>query len=151
MIATITNSIVESFVICKQKAYLELVDRTEVPTQFELQLETIATHMLEEFRQSVKNQTISAYDISRIEVKDFLDLSKPVFLICPSFSSQNRYDLTIDAVAIDPPSTNTRKLTCTPITISPHHKISRNDRISLCIKTLLLLERNPGIQAQRGE
>ena len=59
MIATITNSIVESFVICKQKAYLELVDRTGVPTQFELQLETIFTHMLEEFRRSVKNQTIT--------------------------------------------------------------------------------------------
>ena len=150
MIATITNSIVESFVICKQKAYLELVDRTGVPTQFELQLETIATHMLEEFRQSVKNQTISAYDISRIEVKDFLDLSKPVFLVCPSFSSQNGYDLTIDAVAIDPPATNARKLTCTPIRISPNHKISKNDKISLCIKTLLLLERNPGIQAPQG-
>ena len=47
MIATITNSIVECFVICKQKAYLELVDRTGVPTQFELQVETIFTHMLD--------------------------------------------------------------------------------------------------------
>jgi hypothetical protein len=28
MIATITNSIIESFVLCKQKAYLELIDRS---------------------------------------------------------------------------------------------------------------------------
>jgi predicted RecB family nuclease len=151
MIATITNSTVESFVICKQKAYLELVDRIAAPTQFELQLKTIATHMLEEFRQSVKNQTISSYDISRIEVKDFLELSEPVFLVCPSFSSQDGFDLTIDAVAIDPPFNNTRQLTCTPIAISPNQRISKNDRISLCIKTLLLLERNPGIQASHGK
>ena len=110
----------------------------------------ICESSVEEFRQSVKNQTISAYDISRIEVKDFLDLSKPVFLVCPSFSFQDRYDLTIDAVAIDPPATNARKLPCTPIRISPNHKISKYDKISLCIKTLLLLERNPGIQAPQG-
>ena len=150
MVATITNSIVDSFVICKQKAYLELVASTDLPTQYELQLETIATHMLADFRESVKKRTASAYDISRVEVNDFLDLSRPVFLICPSFSFQNRYALTIDAVAIDPPATHARKLTFTPITISPHHKIFKSDRISLCTKALLLLERNPGLEATQG-
>jgi predicted RecB family nuclease len=150
MVATITNSIIDSFVICKQKGYLELVDSADVPTQYELQSETIATHLLVDFRQSVKQHIASDYDISRVEVNDFLDLSKPVFLLCPSFCFQNRYALTIDAVAINPPATHARKLTFTPITISPHHKIVKSDRISLCIKTLLLLERNPGLEATQG-
>ena len=29
MTATITNSIIESFVLCKQKAYLELIDGSQ--------------------------------------------------------------------------------------------------------------------------
>ena len=61
MTATITNGIIERFVTCKQKTYLELVGRSEVPTHFELHLKTITTHMREEFRQSIKYATISAY------------------------------------------------------------------------------------------
>ena len=147
----ITDRIVESFVICKQKAYLELLNSPEEPTQFAFHQDKIAAHVIERFRQSINSQTINTHDISEIKAKDFLHLSKPAYFICPSFSSQNRYNLTIDAVAIDPPASNTRKLTCTPIKISPSHKIAEYERISLCIKTLLLIECNRGIQASQGK
>jgi predicted RecB family nuclease len=146
----ITDSIVESFVICKQKAYLELVNCAGAQRQFELQLETITAHILGLFRESIKSQTINPCEISKIGVNDFLGLSKPVDLVGPSVTCQDKYNLTIDALSIDPPASNMHKLGCTPIRVSPNHKISKHDRISLCIRTLLLLEQNPRIQAQQG-
>jgi hypothetical protein len=150
MVATITNRIVDSFVLCKQKAYLELLDCKDVPTEYELQLRAIAAQILIDFRESVKETATSAYDISRIEPKDVLDLSAPALLLCPSFSLQNSYTLSFDAVAIDPPAKHARKLAITPIVVSPHHKISQSDKISLCIKTLLLVELNPYLEATHG-
>lgn len=147
----INDSIVDSFVVCKQKAYLELVNCARAQTDLELPLQTIAAHVLGQFRDSIKSQTIGSCEISQIRPTTFSDVSHPAYLVNQTVTRQNQYTVTIDALLIDPAATQMRTLRCTPIRISPNHKISKHDRISLCIRTLLLLEQQPRLQAEHGK
>jgi len=113
--------------------------------ELEMRKQTLAKHLMQRFVNTHKKQIIVDQPLANLRPEKFLDLSAPAYLLSPSLRF-SKYDLTLDLLTIFPPKKGTSKLICTPLKVSPNHKISTNERLSLCISALLLQQHNPHVQ-----
>ena len=141
----ITTELIDSYLYCKQKAYLMLTTQHQDQPELEMRLQTVAKDLMHRFANNHKSHTIVDRSLANLRPERFLDLSAQAYLLSPSLRF-SKYDLTLDMLTILPPNKGTSKLICTPIKVSPNHKISTNERLSVCITALLLQQHNPRVQ-----
>ena len=135
----ITNQIIADFLKCRQRAFLSLTNKTDTPTGFELHQQRIVKRLMDRFTivnesRILKNCTFHGVIPS--------DISSQVYVINPSVTS-NTCRLTLDAITILPSASGTSKLTCVPIMASSNVVVSKIDRLTLCIISLILQKQIP--------
>lgn len=144
----ITTELIDCYLYCKQKAYLMLTTQHQDQPELESHQQMVAKYLIHQFADTHKSQVIADRPLAELRRKEFLNLSAPAYLQAPSLRFSN-YDLTLDFLEIHPLTKGTSKLICTPVKASPYHKISKHDRLSLCITAVLLQQHNPRVQTPR--
>ena len=135
----ITNQIIADFLKCQQRAFLSITNKTEKPTEFELHQQRIVKRLMD--RLTIVNESKT---LNNCTFRDLIssDISSPMYVINPSFTSKI-YSLTIDAMTIFPLASGTSNLTCVPIMASSNVVVSKIDRLTLCIISLILQRQIP--------
>lgn len=141
----ITNLLITDFLTCRQRAFLTLTRPSDTPSELELHRQRIVKHIMALFIRDHENLIIQNCTLDNLRPPDLAHLSSPAYIISPSFAS-NTSQLTMDAIKILPPSSETSKLTCIPIKASSNVAVSKNDRLELCVIALLLQKHAPHLQ-----
>ena len=135
----ITNSIIESFLQCKYKSYLQFNNESGVKTDYELVQHKICGLYKKKFYEKLQMT-------SRIRVLptfDFQDLtqdaddSKLSYAITPCVQSKD-YVVGFDAVEISHLSAVTRTFSYIPINISSRGSVMQHEKLALAVRCLIV-------------
>lgn len=130
---------------CKQRAYLSLTRKPNVPMDMELHNRRIEKRIRDRFTRANESSIIQDCNLTDIRPSDFAQHPGPSYIITPSFASKT-YHLALDAIKILPVSSGATKLLCIPIKASSNVVVSKNERLELCMIAILLQKHAPIFQ-----
>ena len=143
----ITNEIIDSFLRCDYKSYLQFNDTISSKTEYELLEDKLRDLYKNKFhnklRELPENQIFSVDDLQKK-----IHVEKIAFVIAPTWES-NQFHISFDALELLPNKSSLGKLTYTPISISSKEKVSKLEKLSFVIKCLILEEH--GIRPEFGK
>jgi predicted RecB family nuclease len=132
----INNEVVESFIQCKYKAFQKYVNESENKTEFVLLEFELYKLYKRNFYAKIRSKV--AYN-QFVEKFHFIKQSPPgkiSYFIEPVFKSEN-FELGFDALEVIPQISPAKKISYIPISISPRERISKLEKLSLCIRSLI--------------
>jgi predicted RecB family nuclease len=133
----LSNDMIDSFLFCKYKAYLKMTGNYGDKTDYELVESELCKRYKEQFliniRLSYESEQI-IYPPSLLEVNFRRSQS---MLINPEVKG-DRFLISFDAIQISHPKNTREKASYIPIMITPKEKHTKNDKISLTVRTILL-------------
>jgi predicted RecB family nuclease len=133
----LNNEVIDSFLFCKYKAYLKMTGNYGDKTDYELAESELYKQYKEQFltniRSSYKSEQI-IYPTSPLEVNFVRSES---ILINPEVKGDG-FLISFDVIQISHPINTRKKASYIPIMITPKEKLTKNEKISLTVKTLLL-------------
>jgi hypothetical protein len=80
----ITNLLIADFLKCRQRAYLALAGRTDIPTELELHHKRVAKYIMDRFTRAHESQIIQNCMLDALRPSGLAHLSRPVYIIGPS-------------------------------------------------------------------
>jgi len=126
----IDNSIIESFVNCKYKAYIRLNNESGNKTEFEL----LQNDLLELYKKKFYNTNRILQDF-KFEEKQ--SIKENVLAIEPYLKTKE-LNIGFDAIEIIPVKHGSKKLHYVPVLISPKEKVTKIEKLILCLKCVVL-------------
>lgn len=133
----IGNQIIESFVYCRYKAYQKLNGKEGVKTDYEL----VQNKLYELYKQRyIENLRLSCNNTQIIERTFPIGIKlqgNPTIIINPEVNS-DEFSITLDAIEIAKTKKGSKKFKNIPIIITSKERISKEDKIILTVKALLL-------------
>lgn len=133
----LSNEMIDSFLFCKYKAYLKMTGNYGYKTDYELVESELYERYKEQFLQDIRSYYESKqiiYPTSPLEVNSCRSQS---MLINPEAKGDG-FLITFDAIQISHPRNTRKKVPYIPIMITPKEKLTKNEKISLTVRTLLL-------------
>ena len=145
----IDDEIIESFVNCKYKAYRKLNNELGVKTEFELLREEQLSVRKKEFYKCLsekhgENNLLKGYNFGKNRRVPRMDV-----IIQPTLCTQT-YQISFDAIEINPDNKPNSKKMKIPILISPKEKISKIEKLSVAIKCVIL-SKTCGVEYEFGK
>ena len=143
----ITNEIIDSFLRCDYKSYLQFNNTIGCKTEYEVLegelRELYKNKFYKKLRANPENQILSVYDFrKKIQVEGI------AFVIAPTWQS-HQFHIGFDTLELFPNNSSSRKVTYIPISISPKERVSKLDKLSFVIKCLVLEDH--GIRPEFGK
>ncbi len=132
----ITDEVVESFIRCKYKAYLKLNCETGNKTEFEILEYEILQSRKEEFYKNLRKKINESQILNNFDFGKKTQIEVTTFVISPFFHS-TEYDIKFDAFEIFPQK-KSRKNSYIPLLISSREKVSKIEKLILCLKFLIV-------------
>ena len=143
----ITNKIIDSFLRCDYKSYLQFNNTIGSKTEYELLEDELRdlykNKFYQKLRESPENQILSVDNLQKT-----IQVEKNAFIIAPTWQSK-QFHISFDALELLPNKSSSGKLTYIPISISPQEKVSKLEKLSFVIKCLILEEH--GIKPEFGK
>lgn len=136
----IHNSVIESFLNCKYKAYLEYNNQFGSKTEFELLNHEILKSNKAKFYNNIRVKFSNDQIIENFEFDKKLRIKNIVYAIEPTLKTKE-FNIIFDAFEICPLNHSFRKISYIPMLISPREKVSRIEKLLLCIHCLILSQR----------
>lgn len=130
------NEIIESFVYCKYKSYQKLHGKEGVKTDYEL----VQNKLYELYKQRyIENLKLSCNNtqIERTFPMDIKLQGNTTIIINPEVNSDG-FSITLDAIEIAKTKKSRKRVKNIPIMITSKERISKEDKILLTIKAMLL-------------
>jgi len=134
---TITNKVIESFLQCKYKSYLQFNNESGIKTDYEL----VQNEITESFKKRFSEKLHTA---SHIRLLSTFDFQKKIqcadgltYVIAPSVQSKE-YKINFDAVEISLQTSSTKIISHIPITISPKGNVSKCEKLSFAVTCLIV-------------
>jgi predicted RecB family nuclease len=133
----LNNEIIDDFLFCKYRAYLKLIGQCGVLTDYEL----VEGELYGRYKKQFLEDIGSYYKAEQI-IHPALSLDKsyrlsPSLLLNPHVKGDD-FLISFDALQIVGPVNARKKMQSIPLMITPKEKVTRNEKISLTIKTILL-------------
>lgn len=131
------NEIIESFVYCRYKSYQKLHGKEGVKTDYEL----VQNKLYELYKQRyIENLKLSCNNTQIIERTFPMDIKlqgNTTIIINPEVNS-DEFSITLDAIEIAKTKKGRKRVKNIPIIITSKERISKEDKILLTIKAMLL-------------
>ena len=143
----ITNEVIDSFLKCDYKSYLQFNKHIGCKTEYE-QLEAelrepYRNQYYKKLRSNPENQILSIDDLQKTIPK-----GTNAFVISPTWQS-NQFQINFDALELIPDKSSSKEFTYIPILISAKEKVSKLEKLSFVIKCLIL--KDHGISPEFGK
>ena len=145
----IDDEIIESFVNCKYKAYRKLNNERGIKTEFEILQEGQLSVCKKEFYKRLsekygENNLLKGYNFGKNRRFPRTDV-----IIQPTLCTET-YQISFDAIEINPDKKPNSKKTEIPILVSSKEKISKIEKLSITLKCLIL-SKTCGIEYEFGK
>jgi len=145
----INDEIIESFVNCKYKAYRKLNSEHGIKTEFELLQEEQLSMGKTEFYKRLsekygENNLLKGYNFGKNRRVPRMDV-----IIQPTLRTET-YQISFDAIEINPDEKPNSKKIKIPILISPKEKISKIEKVFIAIKCVIL-SKTCGVEYEFGK
>lgn len=134
----ITNEVIESFIVCKYKAYLKSNCITGDKTEFECLQSEILELRKTNFYNNIRVKSSENQILRDLDFKDKNQVKVDAFVITPHFKSK-KYNISLDALYISPKKP-LRKHLYTPLLISSHGTAPKIEKLILCLKCLIIFQ-----------
>ena len=143
----ITNKVIDSFLRCDYKSYLQFNNATGYKREYELLEDELwdlyKNKFYKKLQANPKNQILPADDFqTKIQVE------RISFVIAPTWQS-NKFNIGFDILELVPDNSSSGKITYIPISISPKERVSQLEKLSFVIKCLIL--KDHGIKPEFGK
>ncbi len=143
----ITNEIIDSFLRCDYKSYLQFNNTIGCKTEYEVLEGELRDLYKNKFSKKLQtnpeNQILS---VDNLQKK--IQVERTAFIIAPTWQS-NQFHIGFDALELFPNKSSSGKLIYIPISISPNERVSKLEKLSFVIKCLILEEH--GIRPEFGK
>lgn len=135
----ITDEVVESFIRCKYKAYLKLNCETGDKTEYEnLKYEILESCKIK-FSNNLRTKIGEIQILKDFDFQENTQVKVSTFVISPSFYS-TEYKIKFDAFEISPKKNSSKGNLYIPLLISPHETVSKIEKLTLCLKLLVVFK-----------
>ena len=136
----ITNTVLDSFLLCEYKAYLKYQRRSGKQTEYDQVTQQLAVLQRERFHKSLR----ALYSESQIlyDTQNFrkTHITQPLCLIAPHFKWENCH-IMFDALIVEPSQKADQGLVYIPIDTRPVGHVRKADKLFLVLKTLFVLQK----------
>ncbi|MBM4146967.1 MAG: TM0106 family RecB-like putative nuclease [Nitrospira sp.] len=133
----LNNEIIDDFLFCKYRAYLKLIGQRGVRSDYELVEEELYVQYKKQFLEDIESYYKSEQIINPVSSLDKRSRLSPSLLINPHVKGDN-FLISFDALRIVSHANARKKMQSIPLMITPKEKVTKNEKISLTIKTILL-------------
>ncbi len=133
----LNNEVIDSFIFCKYKAYLKLNENHGNKSDYELIEKELYKKQRENYLEGIKLSYHSRQIIYGALLIDIKVMRCPMILIDPEVKGDD-FLISFDAIEISYSKTSRKKVKYMPIIITPKEKFTKDEKISLTVRTLLL-------------
>src|SRR4030067_2134690 len=131
------NEIIESFVYCRHKSYQKLHGKEGVKTDYELVQNKLYELYKQRYVENLKMSCNNTLIIERTFPMDIKLQGNTTIIINPEVNS-DEFSITLDAIEIAKTKKSRKRVKNIPIIITSKERISKEDKILLTIKAMLL-------------
>ena len=143
----ITNEIIDSFLRCDYKSYLQFKNTIGCKTEYELLEDELRDLYKNKFSKKLQanpeNQILPVYDFHKK-----IQVERVAFVIAPTWKS-DQFNIGFDILELVPDNSSSGKFIYIPISISPNERVSKLEKLSFVIKCLILEDH--GIKPEFGK